>query len=108
MTAYDIEEKLVRIVTDNASNNLKAFKDLIVPGFEVYFEPEGDEEEEMSDEEEPQSHDQRNSLIIDEHQERLRLPCFAHTLQLTVCDGLKQCSAVKTSMTKVASIAKLR
>lgn len=39
MATYNIEDKVVRIVTDNASNNIKAFKDLMVPGFEVYFDP---------------------------------------------------------------------
>lgn len=74
---------------------MKAFNDLIVPGFELYFEPEDDDEEEESeDEEELQSDDQNNTLDADEHEERLRLPCFAHTLQLTVSDGLKQYSEI--------------
>ena len=34
---YDIEHKLVRLVTDNASNVTCAFKDLVVPGFVEYF-----------------------------------------------------------------------
>ena len=35
---YHIEKKLVRLITDNASNNLKAFNDILLPGFESYFE----------------------------------------------------------------------
>ncbi|CAF4552392.1 unnamed protein product, partial [Rotaria socialis] len=35
---YHIEKKLVRLITDNASNNLKAFNHILLPGFESYFE----------------------------------------------------------------------
>ena len=108
LATYDIDDKLVRIVTDNASNNMKAFGDLIVPGFEVYFEPEEADEEGSSEEDELQPDDQNNASDAEEHEERLRIPCFAHTLHLTVNDGLKQCSTLKSSITKVASIAKLR
>ena len=48
---YDIEHKLVRLVTDNASNVTSAFKDLIVPGFAEDFatmeEAEDDDNEEQ-------------------------------------------------------------
>ena len=105
MATYDIDEKLVRIVTDNASNNIKAFSDLIVPGFKVYFETDDEEEEEVSEEEETQPGEQNSAPTVDEREERLRIPCFAHTLQLTVSDGLKQCATVESSITKIALIA---
>ena len=81
-----------------------------MPGFEVYFEPDDEEEEELSEEEEPQLGEQNSAPNVDEdeREERLRIPCFAHTLQLTVSDGLKQCATVKSSITKIALIAKLR
>ena len=107
MATYNIEEKLVRIVTDNASNNIKAFDDLVVPEFEVYFEPE-DEDEEESEEDDSQPGQQTEEFFIDEQEERLRIPCFAHTLQLAVADGLKECAFLKSAIGKIASIAKLR
>ena len=108
MATYDIEEKVVRIVTDNASNNIKAFDDLVVLGFEVYFEPEDDDDEEMIEEDESQPEEHRGDIVIDKEEERLRIPCFAHTLQLVVSDGLKECSNMKSAIVKIASIAKLR
>ncbi|CAF1450748.1 unnamed protein product [Adineta ricciae] len=67
MVTFNIEEKLVWIVTDNASNNTKALEAIIISGFEVYFEPEDeDEDEESSQEEELQSEEQRNEIIIDQ------------------------------------------
>lgn len=54
LATHDIDEKLVRIVTSNASNNMQAFGDLIVPSFKVYFQPEEGDEEESREEEERQ------------------------------------------------------
>ena len=36
-TAFLMGNKGVRLISDNASNNLSAFGELVVPGFESYF-----------------------------------------------------------------------
>ena len=103
----NIEEKVVRIVTDNASNNLSAFQELVIPGFEVYFEPEDDEE--RDDEPDATNNGVTNvEGAVDNSDERLRIPCFSHTLQLVVGDGLRDSEAAKGALSKVAAIAKLR
>ncbi|CAF4745480.1 unnamed protein product, partial [Rotaria sp. Silwood2] len=43
---------------------------------------------------------------LSENLELLRLPCFAHTLQLVVKDGIKYASNATAALTKVAKIAK--
>ncbi|CAF5096504.1 unnamed protein product, partial [Rotaria sp. Silwood1] len=43
---FNIQTKLVRLVTDNAANNIKAFETLIIPGFEHYFDIEDDDNDE--------------------------------------------------------------
>ncbi|CAF1534752.1 unnamed protein product, partial [Rotaria sordida] len=43
-TAFSIGNKVVRLITDNASNNLSAFGELVMPGFESYFITEDDTE----------------------------------------------------------------
>ncbi|CAF1517544.1 unnamed protein product [Didymodactylos carnosus] len=35
---YHIEKQLVRLITHNTANNIKAFNDILLPGFESYFE----------------------------------------------------------------------
>lgn len=98
----------MRIVTDNASNNLKAFQELVIPGFEVYFEPEDDDDEcdEETDAVNNEAGDEQGD--VDNPDERLRIPCFSHTLQLMVGDGLKDCEVANTALRKVAAIAKFR
>ena len=99
---------MVRIVTDNASNNLKAFDQLVIPGFEVYFEPEDDEDEHDVEMDPVDNGEEDEENHINDQEERLRMPCFSHTLQLTVGDGLKECENAKAAIAKVAAIAKLR
>ncbi|CAF5128035.1 unnamed protein product, partial [Rotaria sp. Silwood1] len=48
---YNLNGKIVRLITDNASNNLAAFDDIVLPGFEDYFDEIIDDESESNDEE---------------------------------------------------------
>ncbi|CAF1599011.1 unnamed protein product, partial [Didymodactylos carnosus] len=127
--------KLVRLITDNAANNIKAFDDILLPGFETYFENDDynnddngslqnnnndDDCEEIFNDDDCEeifnddSYDHfelvplADDIIqcVSENLELLRLPCFAHTLQLVVKDGIKHASNATAALTKVAKIAK--
>jgi hypothetical protein len=135
---FNIEHKIVRLVTDSiSSNNISAFKDLIIPGFEQYFIEDDDNEitEEDSDVEisegtysdeydDPENvsfvtssstrTEPRHEEFIEssfrnllENKEVFRIPCFAHTIQLVVKDGLKEAKSISSSLEKVSAIAKL-
>jgi hypothetical protein len=89
---------------------------LIIPGFESYFIIEGDIEENGDDDlceiksnmfEQFNPDDDEVQNESDKRDELLRLPCFIHTLQLVVKDGLKESKSTRSSMIKVAEIAKL-
>ncbi|CAF1478343.1 unnamed protein product, partial [Rotaria sordida] len=121
---YNLKDKLVRIVTDNASNNQAAFDNLVLPGFEEYFNDIDDDqsERETSDEDSDNNELYENSQLQAEEvdddiygttlntpaeQEFLRLPCFSHCLQLVVNDGIKAAGGALSSLKKVADLAKL-
>ena len=129
ISSFDIETKLVRLVTDNATNNIKAFHDLIIPGFESYFEDEDDLGETSSDiDQDAIENDDLDEILVAHaddnnikmfdiaktsfdniatNNEFYRIPCFAHTLHLVVHDGLKQMSSVEPALAKLSKIAKL-
>ncbi|CAF0795955.1 unnamed protein product [Rotaria sp. Silwood1] len=71
---------------------------------QVMIKPQDDEDEHY-DESEALEYKKNN---MNDQEERLRIPCFSHTLQLTVGDGLKECENAKPALAKVAAIAKLR
>jgi len=126
---YNLNDKIVRLITDNASNNLAAFDNIMLPGFEDYLNTiDYESEAEASDEENEENEEnddsianekiQLNNIGIDDTvyqtilnvtggEEFLRLPCFAHCLQLVVNDGIKACAAAVSSLKKVAGLAKL-
>ncbi|CAF1632715.1 unnamed protein product, partial [Didymodactylos carnosus] len=153
---YELENKLVRIVTDNASNNMAAFDNLILPGFDDYFNNTGgldgtdndyqlslttaaatttdnqDWNDEEGEEIEMNSGDEKgidieweksgfiskDSLVVNLPDQDfalfgnitvngyLRIPCFAHTLQLVIHDGIYNSKPAFNALKKVAAIAK--
>ncbi len=130
VNVFEIQPKVVRMVTDNAANNIKAFKHLIILGFENYFDIGDDDNDEngsdidldgFSDDDSGDDLvsviDNNNSNMIElikhsfdniaANNETLRIPCFAHTIQLMVNDGLKQTSSIQLALSKVTKIAKL-
>lgn len=114
-TAFSLENKIVRLITDNASNNLSAFGELVIPGFETYFAPDEDTEDVDDDIDEANLIVSEGHCLDDENdvydcergEELVRLSCLVHTLQLVVKDGLKESACSRSSIAKVAQIAKL-
>ncbi|CAF3342402.1 unnamed protein product [Rotaria socialis] len=125
ISSFSIRGKLVRLITDSASNNIAAFSGLIIPGFECYFQRDDDDElysDWYNDGEQTESDDAKidnnvpldvqdvvkqflDSIAIDD--ESFRLPCYAHSIQLVINDGLKGSICVQPSLEKISKIAKL-
>ncbi|CAF1155514.1 unnamed protein product, partial [Didymodactylos carnosus] len=100
--------------------------DILLPGFESYFENDECNNEDNSlsqdnnDDCEETCNDDSNDHFelvpladdiikcVSENLELLRLPCFAHRLQLVINDGVKHASNATAALTKVAKIAKCR
>ncbi|CAF1493204.1 unnamed protein product [Rotaria sordida] len=99
---FDIQAKLVRLVTENAANYIKAFENLIIPGFEHYFDIEDNDNDEAESD-----IDLDCFYNVAANSDSLRISCFAHTIQLVVNDGLKQISSIQPALVKVSQIAKL-
>lgn len=94
LACFDIAEKVTNIVTDNASNMIKAFS---LPGFETEDTDKDFDEDCEMDEAEPQ--DITDDSVTTEH-----VPCFAHTLQLVIKDGMKQAGPINSVLSKAANI----
>ena len=117
VTHYKISDKVFRVVTDNGSNVKKAFLETIdLPEFMVEGDSEdedGDIEEERDSEDEDRDIEEEGDNFGDSSDgskvdEKLslpqRVPCFAHTLQLCVKDGLKASSPIAAVLHKAGRI----
>ena len=134
VNTFGIKDKVIRLVTDSSSNNINAFKDTIIPGFEQYFiqddndetidedsdadvnggscSDEYDELENNSSKTCSTNAEATKDLIRDafrylfENNEVFRIPCLAHTIQLIVKDRLKETKSILSSLEKVAAFCK--
>lgn len=111
------------MITDSCSSNIAAFRNLVISGFELYFQHDDDEDLSDWDSDEEQSDINTgiennvsieidnalghlvSSIMVDD--ESFRLPCYAHTLQLVIKDGLTGATSVQSTLEKVSKIAKL-
>ena len=104
ISAYEISEKIMTIVTDNASNMTRAF-DLSLPGYVTEKEANKDDDSDVEDDspdssEENSSHEDPLTECLPTHSR-----CYAHSLQLVVKDGLKDASQhLKNVISKASNI----
>ncbi|CAF1197389.1 unnamed protein product [Didymodactylos carnosus] len=106
INSFQIQSKVVRLITDSCSSNISAFSGLIIPDFECQFQNEDNELHFDSNSDGEESDDENitneNKVLVDiqdvlqtffhsieTSNQSFRLPCYAHTLQLIVNDGLK-------------------
>lgn len=93
---FAITNKVMFIITDNASNMRKAFSVRLEPvGTDAAIAPEGDGDDvddvdgDVDDAELWEDLDETELEVQTVVQGKVRLSCFAHSLQLAVGDGLK-------------------
>ena len=99
---FNILQRLFRVVTDNASNMLKAFPESVsLPGFDIDDEDDVDVDDTSScSDEENEIDDFNDTSLIPK-----RISCFVHTLQLCVKDSLASPSSIVTKV--IAKAAKV-
>ena len=97
IASFQISRKVAYTITDRASNMIKAFS---LPGFSAQRD-DSDDDSEVEDEFETPSvlADDIYGDITNEH-----IPCFAHTMQLTIKDGFKQASSINKVLSKASGI----
>ena len=109
-TSFAIEGKVSDVITDSAANMMKAFRDFGLPGYEPAHSEDtpnnvddgdsNDSNDSDSDDDSGDTSDPTDNGVYDflsgHH------PCFAHTLQLTVKDGLKGAGAAVNRLLAMA------
>lgn len=90
--SFEITGKVLFVVTDNPSNMLRAFELLTVVEESVVNVEDDSEDEELTPEE------FESELPVTDQ------PCFAHTVQLVIKDGLKEAAQVNKVLGKVSKL----
>ena len=89
---FNIADKMTHVVSDNASNMVKAFK---LPDYNANSHSDSDDTSDTEDDDDP-------SDVI------AHLPqhdgCFAHTVQLVVKDGMKAAGTLRSVIGKASNI----
>ncbi len=107
---YGIDAKVFKTVTDNASNMIKAFKVTFTELENVVSSGEHEEEEEQDECSDFENEVDGSEEIDDQLIEQVnisradRMSCFAHTLQLTVKDGIDSSKQVTATLAKVSKL----
>ena len=91
--SFNISGKVKNIITDNASNMKKAFRLL-----ETQVDEDDNEDEEGDDTLQPVELTEELDLLPTHH------PCFSHTIQLVVKDGLDNADQVKRVLGKITRL----
>lgn len=106
---FNITDKVSNIITDNASNMVKAFS---LPGFcqsDAKYDSGSDLDSEPDDDDEMGDQGDADSETVESSEELfIYLPqrdgCFAHTLQLVVKDGMKEIGSLRSLVSKVSAL----
>jgi hypothetical protein len=110
LSEYNIKDKLLFVVTDNASNMRKAFQ-----VFSAMMTADDEEDQESAvtifdDEtvwEDLEPSDEERITAVMSRNGAHRLGCFAHTLQLVVKDGVDKLGAGRSLISKCSKMANL-
>ena len=94
LSSFQVAKKEIVTVTDSAANMMKAFS--------LYRLPSDEFEDCDSNEEEVDVNVDNDAAYYSDFHEHI--PCFAHTLQLAIKDGLQQAPNVKRVLGKVSAI----
>ena len=102
MASFQISNKVSFIISDSASNMIKAFS---LPGFEEEYDDNLEDESDDDSEEEGRENVETLEELEDFYSElNQHVSCFAHVLQLVIKDGFKQAASINKVLNKASSI----
>ena len=102
MASFQISNKVSFIISDSASNMIKAFS---LPGFEEEYDDNLEDESDDDSEEEGRENVETLEELEDFYSElNQHVSCFAHVLQLVIKDGFKQATSINKVLNKASSI----